>query len=181
MSPIIPRLSVEEMHPLLAQRLRPRVERLGYLGEFFRCAAQQPKALLAFLDLTEALKESLPDRLTEVVALTISSAMDNAYERVQHERLCLKLGFGEDWIRRVEARGDKAELAEDERLVQRLVVAVLERKGHNTTRELEEMVRSIGPERTIAILMLVGRYVSHALMVNSLALEPPVPSPLEVR
>jgi hypothetical protein len=27
--------------------------------------------------------------------------------------------------------------------------------------------------------MLIGRYVTHALMVNALEMEPPVPSPLE--
>ena len=30
----------------------------------------------------------------------------------------------------------------------------------------------------IAVLMLIGRYVTHALMVNTLDLAPPVPSPL---
>jgi len=172
------------MHPLLAQRLRPRVERLGYLGEFFRCAAQQPKALLAFLDLTEALKEALPDRLTEVVALTVSCVMDNAYERVQHERLCLELGLGEPWIRQVEAlssAGEDSRLGDDEHCVQRLVVAALERNGHDTAGELAAVVGAIGHERAIAVLMLIGRYVSHAFMVSALALEPPVPSPLEAR
>jgi len=33
--------------------LRPRVERLGYLGEFFRYTAHQPQALISFLDFTE--------------------------------------------------------------------------------------------------------------------------------
>jgi hypothetical protein len=33
--------------------------------------------------------------------------------------------------------------------------------------------------RAVGILMLTGRYVMHALIANSLALEPPVTSPLE--
>ena len=66
--------------------MRPRVERLGYLGEFFQCAANVPDALLAFDVFTAALKRALPDRVTEVVALTVATRLGNAYERHQHER-----------------------------------------------------------------------------------------------
>jgi hypothetical protein len=180
LSELIPRLSLEEMPPELAERLRPRVERLGYLGEFFRCAAHQPRALLSFMAFTDDLKEALPDRLTEVVALTVSCLMRNAYERVQHERLSLKLGIGEDWIRQVEALSPATSgaLGEDERTVQRLVLALVERKGQDTRVELEAVVGEIGAPQAVAVLLLVGRYVTHALVANALALAPPVASPL---
>src|SRR2546421_525674 len=97
----IPRLALEQMDAALAALLQPRMERLGYLGEFFRCAAHQPEPLQHFLRFTESLKTVLPDRITEVVALTVASQLENAYERVQHERLALKLGFAEAWIRDV--------------------------------------------------------------------------------
>jgi alkylhydroperoxidase family enzyme len=187
LSDLIPRLSPEEMPPELARHLRPRVERLGYLGEFFRCAAHQPRALLSFMAFTDDLKEALPDRLTELVALTVSGAMGNDYERVQHERLSLKLGFGEAWIREAEAVSPVGSgalalgLTEDERAVQRLVLALVERKGHNTRVELEAVVRAIGAPPAVAVLLLAGRYVTHALMANALALAPPVASPLEPR
>src|ERR1700727_1684822 len=87
MSSSIPRISHEELPDELASFLKPRVERLGYLGEFYQCTAHQPKALLSFLELTEYLKHALPGNLTEVVSLTIARLMDNDYERVQHERL----------------------------------------------------------------------------------------------
>jgi alkylhydroperoxidase family enzyme len=181
MTKLIPRLSQQELHPDLEAFLRPRIDRLGYLGEFFQCTAHQPEALLSFLEFTDHLKHALPNNLTEVVSLSVAQLMDNSYERVQHERLSLKLGFGENWLREVlslSANG-KGTLSEREVLVQRLVVAVLNRKGHNTTRELETVIQSIGPAMTIAILMLIGRYVSHAMIVNSLNLAAPVPSPLE--
>lgn len=183
MTPLIPRLSQEELDPELARMLRPRVERLGYLGEFFRCAAHQPRALLSFMTFTEDLKQALPDRLTEVVALSVSRLLDNPYERVQHERLSLKLGFGEAWLRGVLelVPDDAPELRGEERAVQRLVIAVVERKGHGTQAELEAVVQAVGHVQAIALLMLIGRYVTHALMVNSLGLAPPVPSPLEGR
>jgi alkylhydroperoxidase family enzyme len=204
---MIPRLGPEELAPGVADLLRPRVERLGYLGEFFRCAAHQPAALISFMTFTEDLKRALPDRLTETVALTVSTELDNAYERHQHERLCLKLGLGEAWIRAVEARDPHAAfaplalrraspkhaapsrvrrrerparqpLSDIDRRVQDLTLAVLRRHGKNTTAELEALVQAIGHEQAIAVLMLIGRYVTHALMVNALDLTPPVPSPL---
>lgn len=177
MSAAIPRLTPAEMPPALAAMLRPRVERLGYLGEFFRCTAHQPEALMSFIALTEALKEALPERLTEVVALTVAQVMDNAYERVQHERLSLKLGFGEPWVRGVLAlRPEK--LSAPESLVQRLALAVVERRGQGSEAELETLVEAIGHQQAIAVLLLIGRYVMHALIVNTLNLAPPVPSPL---
>jgi len=80
MSAVIPRLSMAELDPDLAELLRPKVERLDYLGEFFQCTGHQPRALISFYTLTEDLKKALPDNLTELVALTIATKMNNAYE-----------------------------------------------------------------------------------------------------
>ena len=180
MSALIPRLSFSELDPQLAEMLRPKVKRLNYLGEFFQCTGHQPRALISFHKLTEDLKEALPDNLTELVALTIATKMRNAYERVQHERLAIKLGFGEEWLREVislEAK-DAGKLSPEELLVQRFVMAVLERNGRDTTAEFELVIKAIGYKDAVAVLMLIGRYVMHALIVNCLALKPPVTSPL---
>jgi alkylhydroperoxidase family enzyme len=180
MSDQIPRLSAAEMPPALASFLRPRIERLGYLGEFFQCTAHQPEALLSFLEFTEHLKHALPNNLTEVVALTIAVLMDNSYERVQHERLCLKLGFLREWIAETLTLEPRSLLSEPERLVQQLVIAVVRRGGRNTSGELEAVTQAVGPAQAMAVLMLIGRYMSHALIVNALNLPPPpVPSPQE--
>jgi alkylhydroperoxidase family enzyme len=176
---MIPRLPADQWPPAVAEALRPRIERLGYVGEFFTCAAHQPAALLSFMTFTEDLKRALPDRLTEVVALTVSIELQNAYERHQHERLCLKLGFEESWVRAVETLDPSSPaLSGAERAVQALALAMLRRHGQDTTRELDAVVAAIGPARAVAVMMQVGRYVTHALIVNTLALEPPVPSPL---
>ncbi len=160
--------------------LRPRVVRLGYLGEFFRYTAHQPQALMAFMQFTEELKRALPDKFTEVVALTAACMMENSYERVQHEHLALKLGFGETWLREVLAlrAQPSATVSEPEAVLQRFVMAVVNRHGHGCETELESMVKAIGSAQAIAVMMLIGRYVTHALIVNTLALAPPVPSPL---
>jgi len=181
MSDLIPRLSFLELDPQLAELLRPKVERLNYLGEFFQCTGHQPRALMSFYSLTEDLKDALPDNLTELVALTIAAKMRNAYERVQHERLALKLGLSEQWVREVLSleANDRARLSPEELLVQRFCIAVLDRDGHETTADFESVIKAIGYKDAVAVLMLIGRYVMHALIANSLALEPPVTSPLE--
>lgn len=177
----IPMLSEADMHPDLAAILRPRVKRLGYMGEFFRCTAHQPQALISFLQFSEVLKQALPNNLTEIIALSVACLMKNAYERVQHENLALKLGFSKAWVREVlslQARKN-GKLSEQERLIQQLAITVIRRKGHGTVRELQAVVDAIGPERAVAALMIIGRYATHALIVNSLVLAPPVPSSLE--
>src|SRR5215813_617219 len=177
---LIPRLSMSDLDPELATVLRPRVERLNYLGEFFQCTGHQPQALISFYNLTENLKEALPDNLTELVALTVAAKLDNAYERVQHESLALKLGFNETWIRQVLSLEPQLQpdLSGQEIRVQQLAIAMVERHGKKTTAELREVVDAIGHAQTVAVLMLIGRYVMHSLIANSLELEPPVSSPL---
>lgn len=180
MSPI-PRLELEELEPALAAVLGPRVRRLGYLGEFFRCAGHQPRALGAFVEFTEALRQALPDRLTELVALTAAGALGNDYERNQHERLARRLGMSRGWVAAVHERDPAraAELTEDERVVQRLVLALIETKGHGIEAEVEAVRARLGDAATVAVLLLAGRYVAHALFVNALGIAPPVPSIFE--
>src|SRR2546425_2049273 len=180
MSDLIPRLSFSELDPQLAETLCPKVERLNYLGEFFQCTGHQPRALMSFYTLTEDLKNALPDNITELVALTVSAKMRNLYERVQHDRLALKLGFGEEWVREVLSLevNDRSRLSPEELLVQRFCIAVLDHNGQETTAEFESVIEAIGYKDAVAVLMLIGRYVMHALIANCLALAPPVTSPL---
>src|SRR5258706_5721070 len=98
MSKKIPGLEMNELAQNVQGTLAPRVKRLGYLGEFFKTSGHNPDVLVSFMEMTEALKQALPDRLTEVGSLTVAAIMGNAYERNQHERLSEKLGFGCDWI-----------------------------------------------------------------------------------
>ena len=175
MSSRIPRLPAEKMPPELSAFLAPRVERLGYLGEFFQCTAHQPAALLSFLEFTEHLKHALSENLTEVVVLSVAMMLENDYERVQHERLCIKLGFTPEWIDAVKSLGSVSPiLTAQERAVQRFTVAAVRSNGHDTASELETMIDMIGVEQAVAVLMLIGRYISHALIVNSLNLSPPL-------
>lgn len=177
----LPRLELTDFPAALAASLEPRVKRLGYLGEFFQCAAHHPQALTAFNALTEASQAGLPDRLVEVIALTCSVWMGNDYERNQRERLCVRRGFGRDWVAAVNALRPDADsvLTGEERSVQRLTLRTLETHGNGTGELFEGIVHSLGPRSAIAILMVIGRYVAHGLIVNTLGLRPPVPSIFE--
>ena len=178
MSKKIPRLEMNELAPNVQETLAARVKRLGYLGEFFKTSGHNPDVLVSFMEMTEALKEALPDRLTEVGSLTVAGIMGNAYERNQHERLSEKLGFGRAWIAAVSRlEPDSAgPMSEDERAVQALAIAVVNRCGHDVDAQLDEVVERIGPAQAMAVLFLIGRYVMHAYVVNALNLAPPVSS-----
>lgn len=169
---MIRRIGFDELDPALRDALRARVERLGYLGEFFQCAAHQPDALVSLNALTEQLRGALPDNAAEVVALTVATVTGNDYERHQHERLSLKLGFGEEWIRRVIA------LDADERDVQQAVLVLLEDRGRGAGPLIDALAEAHGDAFAVAVLLLTGRYLMHSTVVNALGLVPPVPSPL---
>lgn len=175
---LVPRLEFDQLEPKLKAQLEARVTRLGYLGEFFKCAGHAPDVLRHFMAMTEALKDALPDRLTEVGALTVACVMGNDYERNQHERLSRSLGFGHDWVRAVNAlKPDASPLLSDaEKRVQQYVLAALKRNGIGVDAEFAAMGKAIGPAQAMAVVMLTGRYVTHALAVNTLGLKPPVPS-----
>ena len=186
MSERIARLGLEELAPELAEKLRARVARLGYLGEFFACAGHQPAALVGFVDFTEALKQALPLRLTQLCALSVAGELGNDYERNQHERLSLRLGLERAWIASVNARDPEARdpdgatrLDATDRAAQRLVLAVVRRGGRDVARELADVVDCVGAEQAVGVLLVIGRYVAHALFVNALEIRPPVPSIFE--
>jgi len=167
----IERIGFDELEPGLREVLRARVERLGYLGEFFQVAAHQPDALVSLNALTEQLRGALPDDAAETVALTVAAATGNDYERHQHERLSLKLGFTEEWIRGVIAMDSPDD-------VQRTVLALLADRGRGARQEVDALAAARGDSFAVAVVLLTGRYVMHSMVVNALELAPPVPSPL---
>lgn len=176
----IPRIGFDQLEPRLKEKLAPRVARLGYLGEFFQCAAHQPAALASFVDFTAQSKAALPDNLAEMVSLTVAVRLGNRYEANQHERLAVRLGLGRAWVAEVE-RCDPAhaELTDQERVVQHYVLTAADHHGLGAQDELADVVQALGAERAVAVLLVAARYVGHALVANSLDLAPPVASIFE--
>jgi alkylhydroperoxidase family enzyme len=178
MSTTIPRLELDALRSDLAAYLEPRVERLGYLGEMFKCAGNAPDATLQFMHFTDALKEALPDRLTELGALTVASFMDNRYERHQHERLSVKLGLAREWIAEVNALKplEASALSDIEKAAQAYTLKALRTRGLDAASEFDTFASLVTPAQAMAFVLLIGRYVTHALVVNTLRLAPPVAS-----
>jgi alkylhydroperoxidase family enzyme len=186
----------EDLPEPLRGELAARVERLGYLGGFFGVAAHQPDPLLHFNRFTESLKDGLPGRLSEVVALAAAAAAGNQYELVQHIRLARKLGCPDTWIRAAAygpdapadglADGPAEDPADgpgngrvlypaldpDEQAVRALAVAAM--GGHGAQAELSAVVARLGQATAVGVLLLLGRYVAHAMVARVLGLGPPV-------
>lgn len=174
-----PRIGFEQLPDELRTALRPRVERLGYLGEFFQVAAHQPEALHAFNDFTEALKRALDWRLVETIALTIASLTDNAYERVQHEHLALKLGMSEPEVRALVAgTADRERFSDAELGAARLAREVAHARGGACTEAYASLEALVGPAVAVGCLMTATRYLAHATMSNTWGLRAPRSSPL---
>jgi alkylhydroperoxidase family enzyme len=168
---------MDELGAELRALLAPRVERLGYLGDFFRYSAHQPEALGHFIRYTEALKGALPDDLVETVALTAATVLGNDYERNQHERLCVALGFGQEWVRAVEhaaASGDTSGLAPEVAVCSAYVrSAVL---GVEPRGEFAALVAAIGEAPAVGVVLTAARYAAHALVVRTFGITAPVAS-----
>ena len=181
MSTKIPRLRFDQLPEPIAEALAPKYERLGYLGEFFAATAHQPEALRAFIDFTDFAKGELDMPIVELIALTVATLKEVAYEKHQHERLSVKLGYGREWVEAVERLdpGSQEMLSAVEQTVQRFVIAAVRQDGHGTQDLLDEVVDALGYHHAVAVLMVMGRYTTHAVIVNSLGIEAPVPSIFE--
>jgi alkylhydroperoxidase family enzyme len=174
-----PRIEYSELPPGLQERLRAKVERLGYLGEFFQVAANQPGALAHFIDFTEDLKAALTPDLVEAIALSVAAATGNAYERVQHERLALKLGFERGWVEGLVAGETGGErFSPEQSAAAALAREVVAARGASCAEGFERLQELAGPAVAVACLMTAVRYLAHATMANTWGLRPPVDSPL---
>lgn len=175
----IPRLAFDELDPALADALRPRYERLGYLGGFFAHMAHQPAALGAFDAFTEACKRALSDDLLEVVALSAATRLDNRYERHQHEQLAVRQGLGREWVaavERLDPDDPSSPMTEVQRGAQRFVLAAVDTVGRGAGGTLDALVELTSVPVAVAVALASGRYLAHAMIANACGLEPPVPS-----
>lgn len=154
--------------------LTPRVERLGYLGEFFQLAAHQPAALSGFVRFTEALKGALPWRLVETVALTVAAQTGNEYELVQHEILAARLGMsGREISALVAASVTAPPFAPEEVTAAGLARKVVSATGHGCDGLVAQLEDEIGTATAVGCLLLCGRYLAHAAISNAWRLPPP--------
>lgn len=182
-------LAFDELAPTLQDALRPRYERLGYLGGFFTHMAHQPEALVHFDAFTETLKSALGPELTETIALTAATRLANTYERHQHERLAVARGLGADWVAAIERLDpdslDPASLDHGAAIVaaQQFVLAACDGLGGGaagSSAEALDRLVAVSDEATAAgVALLTGRFVAHAVIAAACRLQPPVASIFE--
>lgn len=174
-------LAFDELADPLREALRPRYERLGYLGAFFTHMAHQPEALGHFDAFTESLKRALGPELAEAVALTAATRLGNDYERHQHERLAVALGLGADWVAAVErldpdALDGDAVVAAAQRFVLAACDGLRAGEGEAPARALDALVAASDDATAAGVALLTGRFIAHAVVSAACRLEPPVPS-----
>ncbi|HET9149538.1 MAG TPA: hypothetical protein VFO61_03570 [Alphaproteobacteria bacterium] len=178
MTDLLPRIEYENLEPGLKELFRPRVERLGYLGEFFRAMSACPETMKGFYAITESLKKELPDNFGQIVSVALSSRLGNRYEQYQNERLSLKLGLSKEWVRSALGPIDDpaSVFTPEEKAVQAFAVAAGQSLGRGVDHEFKTLVERVGERKAAAVLWLVGRTITHALISNTLHLAPPVTS-----
>jgi alkylhydroperoxidase family enzyme len=174
----VPRLALGDLDGGLQELLKPTVDRLGYLGEFFGVTGHVPNAVSAFMQYTAAVKAPLSDAQNEMLALAVCGALGADYERIQHERLARRLGQSVDWIAAAEGRpgANPSALDADALRLQRLALAMVARNGERCTAEIRAVADALGPTKTVAALLQITRFVTIATLCNALALTLPVPS-----
>jgi hypothetical protein len=178
MSDLVPRIEYEDIEPSLKELYKPRVERLGYLGEFFKVMSACPETMKGFFTITESLKKELPDNLSQLISVALSSRLGNTYEQYQNERLSLKLGLSEDWVRSAlgEVDDPNSVFTAEEKAVQKYAIAAGQGIGRGVESEFKALVETVGPRKAVAVMWLVGRTITHAMISNTLHLASPVPS-----
>lgn len=172
------RLSLEQVEPALRVELEPTVARLGYFGEFFQVFGAVPGAVTAFMGYTKAVKAPLADSENEVLALTVCSALGDSYERIQHERLSMRLGLDIGWIAAAEGRtgANMARLNVEETALRELALAIIATHGKGCRTAVAVATSAVGGQKTAAALLQVTRFMSIATLCNALELSLPVPS-----
>lgn len=173
-------VDVADLPADLAARVDAVAERLGYTGEFFTAVGRVPDALSSFLDFTAACKAPLSDRHNEVLALRVCTRLGADYERIQHERLCDRLGLSDAWVLAAEGRTDGAPTLDDgERELAELADALIETGGADARAELGAVAARLGPDAAVAAVLQAARFQLIATLVHALELQLPVASRLD--
>ena len=169
-------LSMDRMDPSLVEVLQPIAGRLGYLGELFQHLGHAPEGLAGFLAYSRGVNATLPSNLNEVLALTVCSRLDLAYERVQHERLAVRLELPRAWVAALVGHGDLAILSPSETVVRDFALAVVEGRFDDARAGLAAVSAEIGERLAAAALMQATRFMSICAMGKVLDVALPVSS-----
>jgi alkylhydroperoxidase family enzyme len=156
--------------------LAATVERQGYFGEMFAYLSHTPEALAGFMQYSGALRSDLPARLNELIALAVCARLDFAYERIQHERLSLKLDLDREWIAALTGHGPMVALDPAETAAHALAEAVANGDTATASTALNDLAAASDDRIAIAALLQATRFVSVCVIGRTLGVTLPVPS-----
>lgn len=157
--PLAP-VALDQLDPAIEGPIRAATERLGYYGEMFQYLAHGPAALSAFLGYSGALRPTLPPALIELVALTVCTGMDFAYERIQHEHLAIGQGLSREWIAALVGKGNINALTASERAAHLLAICLVEGRHADARTTFPEIVESYGAAQAVALLFQIARFMN---------------------
>jgi hypothetical protein len=172
-------LALEDVDSKLRETLQPTVDRLGYFGEFFQYSAHAPAVLNGFMQYSGALRTALPDDLNEVIALTVCTHLGLAYERIQHERLSVKLGLDPAWIATLVGRSGGMALTPAQQAVRALSLAVVTNKIDEARAAMARVVSQAGEAVAVAALFQATRFAAVCTIGRLFDLQLPVTSIFE--
>ncbi len=111
----------------------------------------------------------LPRRLRELVTLRTAYLMDCAYELGQHRDVARTAGVSADEINAVTSESDwqTGYFESTELAVLRLTTELVSTRAVAAPL-FDDVHEALGPEATVEVLMVIGRYSGLALMLNAL-------------
>lgn len=173
----IPPLAFGDLSEEAQDVLRPRYERLGYLGDVFGALGHNDSALRAFVAFADASATPVDQNLREVVALAAAAASNAEPELFQHERRALGLGFTRAEIAAIETLDpDHPDLPTGGANVVAATVSVVRQDWAAARAAMSALVAKSGPEHASGVLLQIGYYVMATSIGHALGLTPPVNS-----
>ncbi len=111
----------------------------------------------------------LPRRLRELVTLRTAYLMDCAYELGQHRDIARTAGLSADEINAVTSESDweTGHFESTELTVLQLTTELVSTRAVAAAL-FDDVHEALGPEATVEVLMVIGRYAGLALMLNAL-------------
>ena len=170
------------VYDTIVKDMVPWAEKAGFTAQLedgrlvgpFNTVLLSPEMAQAFLALqaVEGKHTSLPERVRQVVILTVGAAWRCDYERYAHGAVARQTGFGDAAIEALNAGQASDELRPEERVAQRFTLTLA--RDHHVDEALFAEARTHFADRGIVdMIMLAGCYDLISMLLN--AFNVPVP------
>ncbi|QBJ97744.1 hypothetical protein ERC79_18720 [Rhodococcus sp. ABRD24] len=174
--PITP-LEFDELTPESQDLLRPRYERLGYLGDVFAILGNNDGALRSFVGFADSSAAPVDQNVREIVALAVAAATNAEPELFQHEHRALRLSFTREEIAAVESLDPHhPDLPAGAAAVQVVSAAAARGEWEQARESLARLSAEAGADQAAGVLLQIGYYIMATSIGHVLGLAAPVKS-----